>query len=82
MNDFTKQELYMMLLALSYYGFISEEQADLILKLKYIIDNYCEHKKIEFVGDVYGFECSQCREDITPKYIGEDRINRIINCEE
>lgn len=69
MNDFTKDELQIILLDMDTYirqNKILKESPihkELRLKLKAMIDNYCEHeKRVQFSDVDYVIICTECKE--------------------
>lgn len=77
MNDFTKEELQHLHDAVREYD-CTDWQDDLAEKLQSMIDNYCEHEKMEFDGDVYGYSCKKCEEQFTGQTVDADRHYKII----
>jgi tRNA(Ile2) C34 agmatinyltransferase TiaS len=80
MNDFTKdqlREISTSLRATSFTPYLStmfkEESMTLLEKVQFLIDNYCEHKKISFRGDVYGYECKKCGADIHSSQVSDEQ---------
>lgn len=89
MNDFTKEELdiifYWAIDRLESVGidFFREEGHDnLYEKIESMINNYCEHEKMNFVGDIFGYDCIKCGKGFTSQDIDSDRHSRIIAEEE
>lgn len=66
MNDFTKEELQDIFDCLYYENKESEEKPydKLLDKVQSMIDNFCDHKTARFIGDVYGYECVDCKCDL------------------
>lgn len=71
MNDFTKEELQGIYWHFEYYLECLEpkfgknnciERADLMNKIKSMIDNYCEHPKFLVTHDYDVNECTKCGE--------------------
>jgi hypothetical protein len=84
MNDFTKEELYKICaIVTSHFCDIGIPTVDkeLINKIESMIDNYCEHNKMSFDGDVYGYSCKNCEKQFTGQVIDADRHYKII-CEQ
>ncbi len=75
MNEFTKEELQYL-----FRNFMLTNSDDfehnLEAKLQGMIDKYCEHKKIGFLGDVYGYECKDCGSDISRNLITDEQHER------
>ena len=66
MNDFTKEELIEIKIALQDKEInYKYEYGELINKIQSLIDNYCEHENINSLGDVPGYQCAQCKEYLT-----------------
>jgi len=88
MNDFTKEELEGILEGLQIIDadpgirpkiYWEDSLKD---KIQSLIDNYCEHEKIEYVGDVHGYNCKRCDKSFTGADIDADRHMSIIEGEE
>lgn len=65
MNDFTKEELEELMHCVYAYRDLCDEDVEdnLCDKLKFMIDNYCEHKTTGQVSDVdYVNICIECKE--------------------
>ncbi|HAT1745435.1 TPA: hypothetical protein I8Z16_001726 [Legionella pneumophila] len=65
MNDFTKEELNEIRVALVVYG-LGECGSILYSKIQSLIDNYCEHEEKEtiqtsFAKSVFENRCKKCR---------------------
>ena len=81
MNNFTQKELEYILECVSpddaalNGGWYREPDIAYRLKdkIKSMIDNYCEHTKIGFLGDVYGYECKDCGADINGHLITDEQ---------
>ncbi len=87
MNNFTKEELEIMRNWGDVYtdfgcSWIDKIERPLINKLQSMIDNYCEHKTLEFAGDVYGYDCRKCDRRFSYEHVGRERHERIISGEE
>ncbi len=87
MNDFTKEELIKLKNCINYLPISTSTQyvADcvvIIQKLNKMIDNYCEHKLLDYVGDVSGYDCKKCGKRFDYEYVGDDRHERIMAGEE
>lgn len=74
MNDFTKEELQILWLELPVIHYL-----ELKNKIQSMIDNYCEHEHLNFVGDVNGYYCKKCDKQFDYEYVGDERHERIIN---
>jgi hypothetical protein len=65
MNDFTKDELNELLMGYEFHEHNTRHNwpsLDLIRKLKYMIDNYCEHDLYETSALVsHCCKCGQCK---------------------
>jgi hypothetical protein len=62
MNDFTKEELDELRSSRCYHLDNNYPYGDaLFMKLESLIENYCEHNNASFRGDVYGYECKDCK---------------------
>lgn len=67
MNDFTKEELKRLLLrSFSWVGYPenqNKEELELIKKIEYMIENYCEHEfdMTDWVNDSSGCRWYQCK---------------------
>ncbi len=74
MNDLTKEELDFLFEMIKKYN-----HADLTgyqgvyCKINSLINNYYEHNKIGFLGDVYGYECKDCGADINRNLITDEQ---------
>lgn len=80
MNNFTKEELQYFLMCIKPFHWLwRHDPLELENKIQSMIDNYCSHEHLDFVGDVHGYYCKQCDNQITSKYVSEDRHERIIN---
>lgn len=83
MNDFTKEDLESIANWGEVYTEFGNSWADkterpLINKIKSMVDNYCEHEKMEFDGDVYGYSCKKCEKQFTGQVVDADRHYNII----
>ena len=84
MNDFTKEDLEAILALYNNatVGTYIPELGSLMAKVESMIENYCEHQKMDFVGDVYGYDCIKCGKQFTGRIIDGDRHAQIIRGEE
>lgn len=80
MNSFTKEELLNMLELVDSILIInrSMNHDELQNKIQYMIDNYCEHLSIEFVGNVYGYNCKKCNKLFCGSHAGYERYRKMI----
>lgn len=81
MNDFTKHELEYLFEAIdSDIECFNEPEIAYSArdKLQSMIDNYCEHEKMEFDGDVYGYSCKKCEKQFTGQVVDADRHYNIL----
>ena len=64
MNDFTKEELEILLNHMSrganWKNELSKIDNDVMIKLESMIDNYCEHEFIVFNKEYNHVECIKC----------------------
>lgn len=81
MNDFTKEELESIWRWADAHS-DKEWYKNLSEKIRPMIDNYCEHSKMEFDGDTYGYSCKNCEKQFTGQVIDADRHYQIITGEE
>lgn len=91
MNDLTKEELSICSEGLAWLieSHSSEYSPREVLlwrpvmdKIQSLIDNFCEHEALGFVGDVYGYDCKRCEKRFTSEEIDPERHDRIMNGEE
>jgi hypothetical protein len=86
MNDFTKDELGAIVVAIHNLRLYKEQKDEFYLnlheKIGSMIDNYCEHESMKFSGDIYGFDCIKCQKSFSGEHIDGERQERIINGEE
>ena len=75
MNDFTKAELE----TIKYW---CQLEPNITKKIQSMIDNYCEHEHLDFVGDVNGYCCKKCDKQFDYKYVDDERHERIVNGED
>lgn len=61
MNEFTKQDLEQLSFAIYTYPHSDDDHLyeELRNKIKYMIDNYCEHKETEIIGG-WVSRCVKC----------------------
>lgn len=62
MNEFTKEELKEIgrSLVAYYCDPIHEVNRELIIKIAYMTENYCDHEEREYYADVAVGECKKC----------------------
>tara|TARA_R110000868_G_C10972576_1_gene770495 strand:- start:27035 stop:27232 length:198 start_codon:yes stop_codon:yes gene_type:complete len=65
MNDFTKEELVKLWRCINPV-IIGDDAYDLKIKVRDMIDNYCEHAEHHYYGDIAAAECKQCGMVILP----------------
>ena len=88
MNDFTKEELvYLkdgvsMLERCEMNTLLRKKLEDLWIKTSKMIDSYCDHESLDFVGDVFGYYCNSCNKQFGSDDVGSERHDRIINGDE
>jgi hypothetical protein len=91
MNDFTKEELAVMHLAIirdmDQFSHILKSSPSMLKlrdKLESMINNHCEHQKIKFDGDGYGCSCKNCDKQFrfTGQVIDADRHYKLITGDE
>ncbi len=83
MNDFTKEELETLKIGLGHVEDRSAENEDTLRKkIQSLIDNYCEHQSLDYVGDVSGYDCKKCGKRFDYEYVGDERHERIMAGEE
>ena len=87
MNDFTKEELFRlfewgMSLADAFPDSFGAQDIKIYKKVESMIENYCEHKALEFDGDVYGYDCKKCDKRFSYEHVGRERHERIMAGEE
>lgn len=81
MNEFTKEELEELAHNLGEIRAWSDSLTNswpLLDKIQSMIDNYCQHEKMEFDGDVYGYSCKKCEKQFTGQVVDADRHYNII----
>lgn len=60
MNDFTKEELEMLVNIIDSDNIFIQHAANIRHKLQSMIDSYCEHKQHHYYGDLPAGECAEC----------------------
>lgn len=83
MNDFTKEELEELAASRCYHlddSFPADDK--LFMKVQSMIENYCQHEKLNFMGDVFGYYCKKCHKNFTSEHVDDERHERIYNGEE
>ena len=84
MNDFTKEELEYLLEITDSIPIVNEKyNGDYYVyrlqdKIQSMIDNYCEHENLEFIGDVYGYRCKKCEKQLDDSVIDGEGHARAI----
>lgn len=50
-------------------------------KIVMMIDDYCEHENLDFIGDVYGYKCKHCHKCVDSSLVDDDMHFKAINGE-